>query len=69
MLSCVKIALKYGVDCHEIFILKAFWGGEEISGVLEYPEKMEPPDYKKPGIYWIGRHGFKVTHVRQLRER
>lgn len=46
-----------------------FVDGDTASGVLEYPEKMEPPDYKKPGIYWIGRCGFKVTHVRTLRER
>ena len=50
-------------------ITVTFWGGEEISGVLEYPEKMEPPDYKKPEIYWIGKYGFKVSHVRSLRER
>lgn len=49
------------------YMTVVLYDGQELTGILEFIfEFSEKYGFRKPGVFFIGNHAFRVSHVKKV---
>lgn len=49
------------------YMTVVLYDGQELTGILEFIfEFSEKYGFRKPGVFYIGNHAFRVSHVKKV---